>query len=128
LQAGDTYTESTGYTFSGYPDKEAVPGMATWRDVSGYSGVYQVSDEGQVRNTHTNKILQPVGMKNGRLYVTLSRDGFQRKCTVHSLVAAAFLGSRTSGQEAAHKDGDYTHNHASNLEYLTRQENQSGSS
>jgi integrase len=98
--------------------------MATWRDVSGYSGVYQVSDEGQVRNTHTNKILQPVRMKNGRLYVTLSRDGFQRKCTVHSLVAAAFLGSRTSGQEAAHKDGDYTHNHASNLEYLTRQENQ----
>ncbi len=98
--------------------------MATWRDVSGYSGVYQVSDEGQVRNTHTNKILQPVRMKNGRLYVTLSSDGFQRKCTVHSLVAAAFLGSRTPGQEAAHKDGDYTHNHASNLEYLTRQENQ----
>ena len=102
--------------------------MATWRDVSGYSGVYQVSDEGQVRNTHTNKILQPVRMKNGRLYVTLSSDGFQRKCTVHSLVAAAFLGSRSPGQEAAHKDGDYTHNHASNLEYLTRQENQSGSS
>jgi integrase/recombinase XerD len=98
--------------------------MATWRDVSGYSGVYQVSDEGQVRNTHTNKILQPVRMKNGRLYVTLSSDGFQRKCTVHSLVATAFLGSRSPGQEAAHKDGDYTHNHASNLEYLTRQENQ----
>jgi integrase/recombinase XerD len=96
--------------------------MAEWRDVSGY--VYQVSDEGQVRNTHTNKILQPVKMKNGRLHVTLSSDGFQRKCTVHSLVAAAFLGMRGPGQEAAHKDGDYTHNHASNLEYLTRQENQ----
>ena len=98
--------------------------MAEWRDVSGYTGIYQVSDEGQVRNTHSNKILSPVRMKNGRLYVTLSSDGFQRKSTVHSLVAAAFLGDCPSGHETAHKDGDYTHNHASNLQYLTRQENQ----
>jgi hypothetical protein len=46
-----------------------------WRDVSGYDGIYQVSDQGHVRNTHTNKILQPTRMKNGRLYVTLSSDG-----------------------------------------------------
>ncbi|SRR6266851_10011625 len=63
-----------------------------WRDIAGYDGVYQVSDQGQVRNTQTGKILQPVKMKNGRLYVTLSSSGFQRKCTVHSLVASAFLG------------------------------------
>ena len=55
-----------------------------WRDISGYSGVYQVSDLGQVRNTQSSKMLQPVTFKNGRIYVTLSDDGFQRKCTVHS--------------------------------------------
>ena len=52
-----------------------------WRDINGYDGVYQVSDLGQVRNTQTNKILQPTKLKNGRVYVTLSSDGFQKKCT-----------------------------------------------
>ena len=95
-----------------------------WRDIAGYDGVYQVSNLGQVRNTQTSKILQPIKMKNGRLYVTLSSDGFQRKCTVHGLVALAFLGDCPPGQEIAQKDGDYTHNEASNLEYVTRGENQ----
>ena len=63
-----------------------------WRDIAGTGGVYQVSDLGHIRNTQTSKILQPVKFKNGRQYVTLSSGGgFQRKCTVHGLVAAAFL-------------------------------------
>jgi integrase/recombinase XerD len=95
-----------------------------WRDITGYDGIYQVSDQGQVRNTHTSKILQPVRIKNGRLYVSLSSDGFQRKCTVHSLVAAAFLGICPPQHETTHKDGDYTNNAAENLEYVTRGENQ----
>ena len=95
-----------------------------WRDIAEYDGVYQVSDQGQVRNTQTRKILQPVKMKNGRLYVTLSIIGFQRKCTVHSLVASAFLGDCPPNHEITHGDGDCTHNEASNLEYVTRQENQ----
>ena len=125
LQAGDTYTESSEDTFSGLPQKEKVQVMAEqWRDVVGYSGIYQVSDQGQVRNTQTSKILQPIKMKNGRLYVTLSSDGFSRKFTVHSLVATVFLGDRPSEREITHKDGDYTHNQVSNLEYVTRQQNQ----
>jgi integrase len=98
--------------------------MAEWRDIAGYDGVYQVSDQGQVRNTQTRKLMQPVKMKNGRLYVTLSSSGFQRKCTVHSLVASAFLGDLPANHEITHKDGDCLHNEASNLEYVTRLENQ----
>jgi len=95
-----------------------------WRDIHGYDGVYQVSDLGQVRNTQTSKILHPTKLKNGRIYVTLSIDGFQRKCTVHSLVAAAFLGECPPGHEITHRDGEYSHNEVSNLEYVTRQESQ----
>ena len=69
LQAGDTYTESMGYTFSGCPAQEQC--MAEWRDIAGYDGVYQVSDQGQVRNTQTRKLMQPVRMKNGRGLHTL---------------------------------------------------------
>jgi integrase/recombinase XerD len=98
--------------------------MAEWRDIAEYDGVYQVSDQGQVRNTQTSKILQPVKMKNGRLYVTLSSSGFQRKCTVHGLVASAFLGDCPPNHEITRKDGDCLHNDASNLEYVTRKENQ----
>lgn len=95
-----------------------------WRNVSGYDGTHQVSDQGQVRNTHTGKLLQPVRMKNGRLYVTLSSDGFARKSTVHSLVAASFLGGCPPEHEITHKNGDYTDNAAANLEYVTHRENQ----
>ena len=95
-----------------------------WRDINGYNGAYQVSDLGQVRNTQTSKILHPTKLKNGRIYVTLSSEGFQKKCTVHSLVADAFLGECPRGHEITHKDGDYSHNELSNLEYITRQESQ----
>ena len=95
-----------------------------WHDISGYDGVYQVSDRGQVRNTQTSKILQLIRMKNGRLYVTLSSNGFQRKVTVHSLVASAFLGDCPPNHEIVPKDGDYRNNDVSNLEYVTRGENQ----
>jgi integrase len=40
------------------------------------------------------------------------------------LVAASFLGDCPPAHETAHKDGDYTNNAVSNLEYVTRQENQ----
>ena len=95
-----------------------------WRDIAGYEGVYQVSDLGQVRNTQTNKILQPTKLKNGRVYVTLSSDGFQKKSTVHDLVASAFLGDCPPEHEIRHKDGDYSRNELSNLEYISRQESQ----
>src|ERR1700720_3200555 len=95
-----------------------------WRDIAGTDSVYQVSDLGHIRNTQTSKILQPVKFKNGRLYVTLSGGGFQRKCTVHGLVAAAFLGSCPPKHEVTHRNGDYTDNSVANLEYVTRRENQ----
>jgi hypothetical protein len=107
------------------PAKEQLGMAEQWRDIARYDGVYQVSDQGQVRNTQTSKLLQPVKIKNGRLYVSLSSEGFQRKCTVHSLVTSAFLGDCPLGHEITHKDGsDYTHNELSNLEYVTRRENQ----
>jgi len=53
------------------------------------------------------------------MYVTLSSDGFQKKYTVHNLVADAFLGECPAGHEIRHRDGDSTHNELSNLEYIT---------
>jgi integrase len=95
-----------------------------WHDIAGYDGVYQVSDLGQVRNIQSGKILHPTKLKNGRIYVTLSSAGFQKKCTIHSLVGDGFIGECPAGHEIRHKDGDYAHNELENLEYITRQESQ----
>jgi hypothetical protein len=43
---------------------------------------------------------------------------------VHSPVASAFLGDCPPAHEIARGGGDYTYNEASNLEYVTRRENQ----
>lgn len=51
-------------------------------------------------------------------------DGARRKnATVHSLVAAAFLGPRPAGEDVRHLDGDPENNRASNLAYGTRTQN-----
>jgi len=56
--------------------------------------------------------------------VTLSHENIQHQCTVHRLVAFAFLGPPpTSDHEINHIDGDRTNNRVTNLEWVTRQEN-----
>lgn len=44
-------------------------------------------------------------------------------CTVHKLVANAFLGPRPLGMQVNHKDGNRKNNRLSNLEYLTCSDN-----
>lgn len=59
----------------------------------------------------------------GYLIVHLYKDDKRVAKTVHSLVAAAFIGTRPKGLDVCHKDGVRTHNHAKNLEYGTRSKN-----
>jgi HNH endonuclease/NUMOD4 motif len=104
-----------------------------WRAVVGWEGWYDVSSWGRVkrlrfskvtRNTWPGKILKP-GSAHGYLHVSLHRDdGFHQTRTVHTLVAAAFLGPRPEGMEVNHKDGIKTNNFPWNLEYVTPSENQ----
>jgi hypothetical protein len=43
---------------------------------------------------------------------------------IHKLVAAAFLGSRPSGNDVRHWDGKKQNNHPANLQYGTRKDNE----
>lgn len=66
--------------------------METWKDIEGYEGLYQVSNEGRVRNTKTNKIKKT--FKNGEydsvhLWDKKTSKGNNR--LVHTLVAKAFI-------------------------------------
>jgi hypothetical protein len=52
--------------------------------------------------------------------IGLTRDRVQRQFTVHSLVAAAFIGPRPEGHEIHHRDRDKSNAMVGNLEYLTQ--------
>ena len=99
--------------------------MEQWRDVVGFEGLYRVSDLGRVmsipRPSTKGGILK--GSRCGtRDYITLQlwKNGKASKVTVHSVVAAAWIGPRPDGHDISHKDEDNTNNAASNLCYLDK--------
>jgi len=69
------------------------------------------------------RIMSVQVVNSGYLVVHLCQDGTRRSYTVHSLVAATFIGPRPKGSDVAHNDGDRLNNTLGNLRYATRKEN-----
>ena len=97
-----------------------------WKPVVGYEGIYEVSDQGQVRRvapaqrTHPGLILRhKVQQHNGRHSVTLRRDGKNSTRYVHRLVLEAFVGPCPPGMEACHWDDNPENNALENLRWDT---------
>jgi hypothetical protein len=110
--------------------------MEEFRDIPGYEGFYQVSDEGNVislvrltpdaiaRGVRKAKQSLAFGKnKQGRLQVTLCREGFTKRFQVHCLVLLAFVGPCPEGMECRHGDGNHTNNFLYNLEWGTHTNN-----
>jgi len=92
-----------------------------WKDVTGYEGLYKVSDFGRVFSVRRNSILSP-GI--GRyLIVVLCKNGTKREIAVHRLVAEAFCKKRSDATEVNHINENRYDNRAVNLEWCTRLEN-----
>lgn len=108
------------------------PTQETWRDIPGYDGCYQISDQGRVRSrkNHDGSAgdtwhLKRHGIgRKGYLKAVLWRGNRQFNHYVHTLVIEAFVGPRPPGMEVAHNNGDNTDNRPSNLRYATPKENQ----
>ena len=84
---------------------------------------YEVSNQGRVRNAHTDQVLRPRIIKEGYLIVDLYYKGQRKTCYVHNLVATAFVEGWREGLEVNHKNGVKTDNRAENLEWVTASEN-----
>lgn len=113
-----------------------------WRDIPGYEGRYQVSDQGRVKSVGriyirhfksglrapqrlAERILKPNTNTHGYPYVILRMGGRSFTREVHSLVAAAFLPKAQPGQtQVRHLDGDKTNPCVSNLAWGSASENQ----
>lgn len=86
-------------------------------------GDYLVSEYGKVWSTHTNKFLNPF-IVNGYSVHNIKEDGVKVKRRTHRLVAEAWLPPNNSPNKVInHIDGDRLNNHYSNLEWVTRAEN-----
>jgi hypothetical protein len=94
-----------------------------WKFIDGFDR-YQVSNFGKVRNNLTGRILkQRICKKNGYLMLALCKDGVRKVRTIHSLIANAFIIKDFNGSEVNHKDGNKLNNAPSNLEWVTRSQN-----
>ena len=96
-----------------------------WKDIKGFEGLYQVSDQGRVKSLKFGKerILKPQRDKNGYLLVDLCKNKESKKCKVHRLVCQTFLINPQNLPQVNHKDEDKTNNRVDNLEWCDRKYN-----
>lgn len=100
--------------------------MKIWKDIPGYEGLYQVSNDGSVKSFHpNNKHEKPADgllMKqyiNPYKYFAISLFKNKKRCSVrvHRLVALAFIPNPKSLPQINHLDCDTLNNHVDNLEW-----------
>ena len=105
--------------------------MTEWRIIPGHEN-YGVSEDGQVkritrgRGATLGRVLRLKKSNKGYWYyrVSLSSDDVITDCSVHRLVALAFIGPQPSEEhEVAHHDNNPLNNHFSNLRWATHREN-----
>lgn len=99
--------------------------VEVWKPVVGYEGLYEVSNQGRVRNLQTTRILSTKPSKHlGYVLCNLRRQGVVQGCYAHSLVLEAFVGLRpSSNHQACHGNGNRADNRLQNLRWGTRAEN-----
>lgn len=94
-----------------------------WKDIKGYEGFYQISDEGTVRRILKDRT-RDIKCREGKYYtVNISKHGKKKTFAVHRLVAETFLERPEGYLEVNHKDGDKHNNRVENLEWVTQLEN-----
>jgi len=107
-----------------------------WKDIPGYEGLYQISNNGGVKrmpkNTvtitgkiriHKLKILKPSTDSRGYSQTCLFKLGIGKIVSVHRFVAITFIENTENKPQINHKDGNKKNNHVDNLEWCTNTEN-----
>ena len=100
-----------------------------WKPIPGYEGLYEVSNYGRVRSYQLDsngKILSTGKDGSGYCFVNLYKDGKAKKhCTVHRLVAEAFIPNPSNFPQVNHKDECKKNNYFGNLEWCSSAYNNS---
>ena len=108
----------------------------TWKDIKGYEGLYQISNNGNVKSLgrwidrkckgkmwKEEKIMKPSVNKKGYLLIGLCKNGVKKMCQVHRLVYEAFYGEIPDGMQVNHINEIKSDNRLENLNLMTPKEN-----
>ena len=96
-----------------------------WLDISGYEGLYQISNFGRVKSFYFKnpRILKPHKVK-GYSNVELYKNKKKKQFYIHRLVMENFCPIENMNVlDVNHKDEDKSNNHISNLEWMTHKDN-----
>lgn len=99
-----------------------------WKVITGYEGLYDVSNYGRVRSYrrtkgHLFKILKHGVNKTGYCFVILRKNKHSEYIFIHRLVAIAFIDNPQNKPFVNHKDFNTKNNLYNNLEWVTSHEN-----
>lgn len=104
-----------------------------WKDIVGFEGMYQISNEGQVRSYPKTiirrngvkayiheRIIKPTHINSGYKIINLHKNGKMRHYLIHRLVAEHFIPNEKGFEFVNHKDENKHNNCAENLEWCTK--------
>lgn len=96
-----------------------------WKEIVGFESLYAVSNRGRVMNLETGKVLKNRSNNHGYVIVALHKgNGTKPKnCTVHRLVAEAFIPNPLNLPQVDHVDENKGNNDVSNLRWVTASQN-----
>jgi hypothetical protein len=101
-----------------------------WKSVKNYEGLYEVSNLGRVKSINKMKgfhyikeLIMKQTLDGGYKMVNLKKDGKNKFCSVHRLVAEVFIDNPLNLETVNHKDEDKSNNVVTNLEWMTFCEN-----
>lgn len=122
------------------PAISTTPAVEVWKDIEGFEGLYEVSDQGRVRSldrmterirsdgsSHMMRVKGKIKIpheRNGYLYVDLYIGHKRAKCVdLHIIVAKAFVPNPQNLPEVNHKDENKHNNLPCNLEWCDHKYN-----
>lgn len=94
-----------------------------WKDVVGYEGLYRVSNLGNIYSVYSKRNKAQQKSIHGYMLVQLWKNNVGTHCSVHRIVASAFIENPLNKPQINHIDEDKTNNRVENLEWCTQVEN-----
>lgn len=96
-----------------------------WKPITGYDGIYEVSNIGRIRNAKYNRMRRTHEVRGGYIGILLMKDGSAKSYMVHRLVYQEFVSPIPDGYVVHHIDKNRTNNSVENLKAMSNYEHNS---